>query len=219
MGTDDEMEPRVQLGSVPWAVQALTVPDGSITTEKIADGAVTQAKLGPDVNLEPPDGSITTAKLADGAVTTAKIADGAVTQAKLSPDVRVEPPDGSITTVKLANGAVTSVKIANGAVTQVHAPSLIASGTGSNVKVYFGQERITASSSTGMLSKTILLPTPCPANSRVKVWVQPVFNQRPSINATIGSPWDNTKFTVFLAGNTWSAGQVQDFLWLAICEG
>jgi len=111
------MEPRVQLGSVPWAVQALTVPDGSITTEKIADGAVTQAKLGPDVNLEPPDGSITTAKLADGAVTTAKVADGAVTQAKLSPDVRVEPPDGSVTTTKIADGAVTTAKIENGAVT------------------------------------------------------------------------------------------------------
>jgi len=46
VGTDDEMQPRVQLGSVPFAVQALTVPDGSVTTGKIADGAVTQAKLG-----------------------------------------------------------------------------------------------------------------------------------------------------------------------------
>ena len=73
VGTDDEMEPRVQLGSVPFAVQALTVPDGSVTTEKIADEAVTQAKLGADVSLEPPDGSITTAKLADGAVTAAKL--------------------------------------------------------------------------------------------------------------------------------------------------
>ncbi|MFZ2616386.1 MAG: hypothetical protein WA077_10370, partial [Anaerolineae bacterium] len=45
VGTDDEMAPRVQLGSVPFAVQALTVPDGSVTTAKIADQAVTQAKL------------------------------------------------------------------------------------------------------------------------------------------------------------------------------
>lgn len=35
VGTDDEMAPRVQLGSVPFAVQALTVPDGSITSKKL----------------------------------------------------------------------------------------------------------------------------------------------------------------------------------------
>lgn len=70
IGTDDEMVPRVQLGSVPYA---FTVPDSSVTTAKIADGAVTQAKLGADVSLVPPDGSITTAKLADGAVTTVKL--------------------------------------------------------------------------------------------------------------------------------------------------
>jgi len=51
VGTDDEMLPRVQLGSVPFAVQALSVPDGSVTTAKIADGAVTQAKLTSDLTL------------------------------------------------------------------------------------------------------------------------------------------------------------------------
>ena len=51
VGTDDEMAPRVQLGSVPFAVQALTVPDGSVTMEKLADGAVTQTKLAPDIIL------------------------------------------------------------------------------------------------------------------------------------------------------------------------
>ena len=39
-GTDDEMAPRVQLGSVPFAAQALTVPDASITSAKFAPGAI-----------------------------------------------------------------------------------------------------------------------------------------------------------------------------------
>jgi len=73
VGTDDEMTPRVQLGSVPFAVQALTVPDGSVTTEKIADGAVTQTKLGNDVSPLPPTGSITTTMIADEAVTAPKL--------------------------------------------------------------------------------------------------------------------------------------------------
>ncbi|CAG0989140.1 hypothetical protein ANRL4_02356 [Anaerolineae bacterium] len=63
VGGDDEMLPRVQLGSVPFAVQALTVPDGSIT----------QAKLASDVDLLPPAGSITTTMIADKAVTSRKL--------------------------------------------------------------------------------------------------------------------------------------------------
>ncbi len=64
VGADNEMLPRVQLGSVPFAMQALSVPDGSIT----------QAKLAPDVNLVPPAGSITTTMIADGAITSNKLA-------------------------------------------------------------------------------------------------------------------------------------------------
>lgn len=53
VGSDTEMNPRVQLGSVPFAVQALTVPDGSITA----------AKFAPGVSFVPPAGSITTTML------------------------------------------------------------------------------------------------------------------------------------------------------------
>jgi hypothetical protein len=51
VGLDDEMSPRLQLGGSPFAIQAsqaLTVPDGSITTAKIADSAVTSAQLAAD---------------------------------------------------------------------------------------------------------------------------------------------------------------------------
>lgn len=43
VNTDNEMSPRVQLGSVPYAFQALTVADGSIT----------KAKLAPDIKFAP----------------------------------------------------------------------------------------------------------------------------------------------------------------------
>ena len=72
VGSDSEMTPREQIASVPYAMIASTVADGAVTTEKIADEAVTQAKLGADVSLVPPDGSITTTMIADGAVTPPK---------------------------------------------------------------------------------------------------------------------------------------------------
>lgn len=86
VGTDDEMAPRVQVGSTFAAMFARTVADGSITTAKIANGAVTLSKLGSDVVLIPPDGSITTEKLADNAVNDSKIADGSVGWADLAPN-------------------------------------------------------------------------------------------------------------------------------------
>lgn len=64
VGTDGEMAPRVQLGSVPYAVQALTVPDASIASAKLADSSVTALKLATN--------SVTTNKLADGSVTQQK---------------------------------------------------------------------------------------------------------------------------------------------------
>ena len=46
VGSDDsEMEPREQIASVPYAMIASTMPDGSVTAGKIADGAVTSRKL------------------------------------------------------------------------------------------------------------------------------------------------------------------------------
>jgi len=85
------------------------IADGSVTTAKIANDAITADKLAPDVSFTPADGSITAAKLANNAVTTAKLADANVTTAKLA--------DANVTAAKLANNAVTTAKLADANVT------------------------------------------------------------------------------------------------------
>ena len=74
-----------------------------------------------------PDGSITTAKLADGAVTNAKLADDAVSGAKIAAlgVVAGKYAAGSIATADIAASAITGPQINNGSVTS----SKIANGT------------------------------------------------------------------------------------------
>jgi len=45
VGTDSEMTPRVQLGSVPFSIWSLTVADNSINSLKIADNAVGSSEI------------------------------------------------------------------------------------------------------------------------------------------------------------------------------
>ena len=53
VGTDDEMQPRVQLGNVPYAVQAQTVAENSVSSAHIVDGSIEYVDFGPDAI--PPD--------------------------------------------------------------------------------------------------------------------------------------------------------------------
>ena len=45
VGSDSEMTPREQIASVPYAMIASTVPDGAITTEKLAEDAVDGTRI------------------------------------------------------------------------------------------------------------------------------------------------------------------------------
>ncbi len=107
--------------SVVWASPGLSLPDGSVTTAKIADGAVTTAKVA--------DNAITSAKIGTGAVTNVKLAgnavgtnnmlDGAVTGAKIAASAvgTAAITDAAVTTAKLAAGAVGTAAISNDVVT------------------------------------------------------------------------------------------------------
>ena len=101
----------VLLGTWDNLVGVYDIPDGSITTAKLADDSVTTAKL--------VDGSVTVAKLATDSVTTAKLVDGSVTAAKLATNsvTTVKIVDLNVTTSKIADGAITTAKLANANVT------------------------------------------------------------------------------------------------------
>jgi hypothetical protein len=115
-------------GEVAGTPAAVQIRNGVITAEKLADGAVTLAKLAPDAQaaLQPKlaDGSITLAKLAPDAQAALqpKLADGSITLAKLAPDAQaaLQPKlaDGSITLAKLAPDAQAALrpKIGEGSV-------------------------------------------------------------------------------------------------------
>lgn len=92
------------------AVQGI-IPNGAVTTPKLADGAVVGIKIANGaVNSEQLyDGAIRTSKIYDGAVTTPKIANNAITALKIE--------DSAITTAKIANEAVTTAKLAEASVT------------------------------------------------------------------------------------------------------
>ncbi|WMW77963.1 hypothetical protein RF683_00530 [Flavobacterium sp. 20NA77.7] len=87
---------KVQLsGDLTGSAASPSVAAGAITTAKLANDAVTSAKI--------TDGTIVVGDLADDAVETAKIKDANVTTAKLT--------DNAVTTAKIADANVTDAKL------------------------------------------------------------------------------------------------------------
>lgn len=125
--TDDDF-PGIGSGLYSGGGGSPEIPDGSITTAKLADNAVTSAKIKPSavgtsqlaVGAVSGDiiqsKTIVASKLADKTITGTQIADGAVTEAKLAPSsVATEKlQDLCVTTPKIADHAVTTTKLNTG---------------------------------------------------------------------------------------------------------
>ncbi|HLE57933.1 MAG TPA: hypothetical protein VJB15_12675, partial [Rhodothermia bacterium] len=105
-----ELTPRLPLASGAYALMAADVPNGLITAGKIADGAVTTAKI--------QEGGLGGAAIADGAITPGKLADGAVTAVNMADNAVGTGTiiDGSVTSADIADGSITADHIADGAV-------------------------------------------------------------------------------------------------------
>ena len=131
------LSPDQWLTSSGFAMMAASVPNGAVTsnnlaagavsTRSIAAGAITSAQLAVNAVITPAlaNGSVTAVKLAPQAVTSPALAQGAVTSANLAP--------GSVTTPSIANGAITAANLALNAVTA----SAIADGTIGQSKLNF----------------------------------------------------------------------------------
>jgi len=123
---------NVDASSIEIDSDSLRVKDSGVTTAKIADSAVTEAKLGASAvaTAKIADSAVTEAKLGASAVATAKIADSAVTEAKLgaSAVATAKIADSAVTNAKLA-GSIENAKLVNSSVTVTAGSGLSGGGS------------------------------------------------------------------------------------------
>ena len=135
------------------------IPNGSITTAKLADDAVTEAKLS--------NSSVTSAKIVDGTIVNADIADNTISGAKLA--------NATITGGKIAANAVTATNIANSTITNakmaensISSKNIVdGSVTGSDI----AEDTVTLGNLANDIG-TVAVQSTEPTDSNVKIWVQ-----------------------------------------------
>lgn len=135
------------------------IPDGSITTAKLADNAVTAAKIS--------TGAVTSAKIADGTIVAGDIADSTITGAKMV--------NSTITGAKIAASTITATNIANSTITnaKMAANSINSSNIvdGSVTGTDIAADTITLGNLASDVG-TIAVQSSTPTDSNVVMWVQ-----------------------------------------------
>ena len=97
IGMDDEMSPRQLLTSTPYAMHAQSIPDESVTTNRLADS------------------SVTTVKLVEGAVTSYSVKDNSLTDVDILDEpgiafTMLQPPN-TFLLIPAGTNALDSIKI------------------------------------------------------------------------------------------------------------
>lgn len=135
------------------------IPDGSITTAKLADNAVTTAKLS--------NSSVTSAKIVDGTIVAGDIADATITGAKLV--------NSTITGGKIASNTITATNIANSTITnaKMAANSINSSNIvdGTVTGTDLAANTVTLNNLASDVG-TVAVQSSQPTDSNVKIWVQ-----------------------------------------------
>ena len=135
------------------------IPNGSITTAKLADNAVTAAKIS--------TGAVTSAKIADGTIVAGDIADSTITGAKMV--------NSTITGAKIAASTITATNIANSTITnaKMAANSVNSSNIvdGSVTGTDIAADTITLGNLANDVG-TIAVQSSTPTDSNVVMWVQ-----------------------------------------------
>jgi hypothetical protein len=139
-----QLAPDQRISSAAYALMGANVPDGAITTAKLADGAVTGTKIaGATIatgNLAANsvntthiiDGQVQNGDLANNAVTTGKVLDGTLLGADLA--------DGTVGSRELASSIALGATNDTGRLdvyrTGASTPAITLSGTGSQISTY-----------------------------------------------------------------------------------
>jgi hypothetical protein len=172
-----------QFSIKPAGVGTTQLANTSVTTGKIATGAVTANELGTNAvtTAKILDANVTTAKIATGAVTANELASNAVTAVKILADAVTTAKilDANVTAAKLSSDAVTTVKILDANVTTAK----IAGNAVTGSKVSFLAQTVT-----GLVngSNTNYTMSGTPTAASLIVWLNGV-RQRPTTDFTFSS--------------------------------